>query len=194
MIQLDKHKIIFIKTQRTASTTTAIQLSLHASETDIVSELDQEERFYRARNSEGYHEWTLARDIPYKIRKAHKLFCIEREPVSKCISHYSWLLHNDSSLDFSWEEYLDSALLPIDYFRYTNSKNKLIVNKIIKYENLAQELSDYLPIKLERTILARAIEPQDVTVTDQQREFIYEQFSESNKHTGYSLENISVDK
>jgi hypothetical protein len=68
------------------------------------------------------------------------------------------------------------------------------VNKIIKYENLAEELSNYLPIKLERTIRARAIDPQDVTVTDQQREFIYEQFAESNKHTGYSLENISVDK
>jgi len=191
MIQLEKHGLIFIKTQRTASTAVATALSLHAKETDIVAELDTQETYYRARNSGDYTEWTIARDIPSELTKTHKLFCIEREPVSKCISHYSWLTDKKrpltQRLQMTWTQYINSTLLPIDHFRYTDDDNQLIVDKIIKYENLHEELSEYLPIKLDKNIISRQSNLLDIEVDDELREFIYNKFSESNKHTGYAL-------
>ena len=191
MIQLKKYGLIFIKTQRTASTAIATALSLHAKETDIVAELDTQETYYRARNSEGYSEWTIARDIPSELTKTHKLFCIEREPVSKCISHYSWLTDKKrpltERLQMTWTQYINSTLLPIDHFRYTDDDNQLIVDKIIKYENLHEELSEYLPINLDKKIINRQSNLLDIEVGDELREFIYNKFAESNKHTGYAL-------
>jgi len=191
MIQLEKHGLILIKTQRTASTAVATAMNLHAKETDIVAELETPVYFYRARNSEGYTEWTIARDIPKQLRKTHKLFCIEREPVSKCISHYSWLVDKNrpitQRLQMTWTQYINSTLLPIDHFRYTDDNNKLIVDKIIKYENLHEELSEYLPIKLDKKIINRQSNMIEFEVDDKLREFIYDKFSESNRHTGYAL-------
>jgi hypothetical protein len=87
----------------------------------------------------------------------------------------------------TWTQYINSTLLPIDHFRYTDDNNKLIVDKIIKYENLHEELSEYLPIKLDKKIINRQSDMIDIEVDDKLREFIYDKFSESNRHTGYAL-------
>jgi len=54
-------------------------------------------------------------------------------------------------------------------------------------ENLHEELSEYLPIKLDKNIISRQSNLLDIEVDDELREFIYNKFSESNKHTGYAL-------
>ena len=190
MIILEQPKLIHINTVRTASTSVAVELSTRAKEGDAVSELDSKEHFYLPRERKGVYQYSLARDLTAKQRKQYSVFCIEREPVSKCISHYQWITAQSqltANIDISWEDYLDSTMLPIDDFRYTNGRNSLIVDKIIKYENIKEELNEYLPFKMQFKIHARQSQHQDITVTDQQRELIYHKFKNSNKFTGYEL-------
>ena len=66
-----------------------------------------------------------------------------------------------------------------------------LVNKILKYENLTQdilEVGDYLSIQnLTIKALAKFGFRENIVVTNEQRSIIYDAFEESNLYTGYKL-------
>lgn len=67
-------------------------------------------------------------------------FTIERNPWDKTVSYYH-MYKKRSGGDISFKDFLELDKLPIDRYRYTDSKTELpIVDKIIKYENLHEEL------------------------------------------------------
>ena len=60
------------------------------------------------------------------------------------LSHYHFVRQRYSKYDqnISFEEYLDVADLPYNYTKYTDLDNTIIVDRVLRYENLNEELAD----------------------------------------------------
>src|SRR5467141_499109 len=69
-------------------------------------------------------------------------FCVERNPWDKVLSHYHMHVAREGG-SLSLDDYLVRGKFPINYFRYTDrSGTKIIVDRILRYENLTAELSE----------------------------------------------------
>ena len=152
MLLSHKYKFIFIKTKKTAGTSVEVELNKTMSEKDIVTPIkpshpDHYPRNY-INNENRFFNHMMMKDIkkiiPQQIYKSYFKFCIEREPVEKCLSdffmHKNSSYHNKDRKVISWKEYLNNRRFPIDTNKYINENNNLCVDKIIKYENLESEL------------------------------------------------------
>lgn len=72
-------------------------------------------------------------------------FAVERDPIDKSMSHYwHWKSRFDGKLTF--DEYLDRGDYCLNYPLYTDSKGEVIIDKILSFENLNQELSEVFDI------------------------------------------------
>ncbi len=80
--------------------------------------------------------------VPRDVWNSYFKFCVERNPWDKVLSHYHMhAAREDGSL--SLDEYLARGRFPINFFRYTDrSGRKVIVDRILRYENLGRELSE----------------------------------------------------
>ena len=71
-------------------------------------------------------------------------FCVERNPWDKVLSHYHMHAAREGGL-LSLDEYLARGRFPLNYFRYTDrSDKKIIVDRVVRYENLLAELDEVL--------------------------------------------------
>lgn len=66
-------------------------------------------------------------------------FCVERNPWDKTVSHFQMLKHRSNGT-LSLEQYLNRGDFCINYPLYTNRRGEIIVDEIIKYENLLEGL------------------------------------------------------
>jgi len=66
-------------------------------------------------------------------------FCVERNPWDKTLSDYHMLKFRCGGA-LSLEEYFNKGNFSINYHRYTNYNDNLIVDKVVKYENLSEGL------------------------------------------------------
>src|SRR4029077_14138069 len=80
--------------------------------------------------------------VPADVWNAYFKFCVERNPWDKVLSHYHMhAVREGGSLSFY--DYLARGRFPINYFRYTDrSDREIIVDRIIRYENLLPELGE----------------------------------------------------
>tara|TARA_R110001592_G_scaffold143376_2_gene366132 strand:- start:29177 stop:29863 length:687 start_codon:yes stop_codon:yes gene_type:complete len=77
--------------------------------------------------------------IPRKIWDSYFKFCVERNPWDKTLSHY--YMENDRSGGCtSFDEYIQRAKFCINLPSYTDTDGRLLVDKVVKYESLADEL------------------------------------------------------
>ena len=137
----------------------------------------------------------LKKIIPERVYKTYYKFCVEREPVEKCLSDFfmykNSFYHNKNMENFKWEEYLNAGNFPIDTAKYTDFNNNLCVDKILKYENLESELfliSKKLGFRFTGlNVRAKSGFREKIEVSKEAKLLIYNAFSNSNKHTGYSL-------
>ncbi len=86
----------------------------------------------------------LMKIIPKKTWGEYYKFCVERNPWDKVLSHYHFerQRYKKYDEDISFDEYLSVAELPYDYRRYTNFTGEIIVDRVLKYENLNKELAE----------------------------------------------------
>ena len=78
--------------------------------------------------------------VPADVWNDYFKFCVERNPWDKVLSHYHMHAARESG-SLSLDEYLARGRFPINYFRYTDrSGTKLIVDQVLRYENLLAEL------------------------------------------------------
>lgn len=99
--------------------------------------------------------------IQKDIWNSYYKFCVERNPWDKALSHYHYIRHRSKFCGLSSDEYLKKGLSCINYPRYTEfgGPNTIIVDRIIKYENLTDEFSevfDYLGIPFDGSFGIRA--------------------------------------
>jgi hypothetical protein len=68
-------------------------------------------------------------------------FCVERNPWDKTISHFH-AVKSRQDCNLTFDRYLSNRKFPINFPRYTepNDPQKIIVDKVLRYENLIDEL------------------------------------------------------
>lgn len=145
MIISHKHKFIFIKTVKTAGTSIEIFLSQQCGLSDVVTPVFPHIEPHIARNHEGFYNHMPAYEIRHKIDpqiwRSYFKFCVERNPWDKTLSYYHMMNHRRAhGLEF--KDFLAEKSFPLNYPSYTEpgNPNKLIVDRVIFYENLTKEL------------------------------------------------------
>ena len=150
MLISHKYKFIFIKTKKTAGTSIEIELGKNMGDNDVITPIKPNFEGHLPRNFiyEGYNLFnhisaqSLKKILPKNIFENYYKFCVEREPVDKCISYYFMRKNSPNSSEerkkMTWEDFVNKKRFPVDANFYSY-ENNLIVNKIIKYENLHQK-------------------------------------------------------
>ena len=219
MIISHKYKFIFIKTRKTAGTTIVHNLLKFLGNDDVVSKADQysdQNSSYETKISKflsvlnlkefskkfqknfGPHDSAVKvkKIIGSKIFDNYFKFCVEREPVDKCISYYFMRKNSStSSIDrkkMTWEQFVKKKRFPVDTNLYIED-DKLLVDKIIKYEYLEQELYSILSklglnnFRIENS-KNNSTREKDPLVTYEHKKIIYEKFRSSLKYTNYKFD------
>lgn len=201
-----KHRLIFVKTRKTAGTSIETDLSQRLEDDAIVTPIIPPEPGHVARNyqnAEGkalyfnHMSASLIRDRLGKDRfDSMTRICVEREPVEKCISHFHMLrnsdIHNsDGAYQHSWADYVEEGKFPNDVNHYSEKHDGTrvsLMTHILRYDRLKQDL----PALLEQLGIPgfrltswaksvysknRLVSPEDVTA--QQRAVIYKAFEPS---------------
>ena len=167
MIVSHKHKFIFIKTQKTASSSMEIFFTKHCGAEDIITPLVREQQ--KGQNYRGFNNiksflWevnlygaqkayrnfvsrvkffdhmpaSLAKmRLPSRVWNDYFKFCFERNPWDKMVSYYYWSCRKRKC---SFDDFLEEENYCINYNLYTNNDNQIIVDHIGKYEQLDEEL------------------------------------------------------
>jgi len=155
-----QHKIGFIKTTKTAGTSIEADLAARLEPEAVVTPIfppaaGHEPRNYK--NSTGerlFYNHMTAHDI--RARLGPELFgdiywfCVEREPVAKCISHFHMLKnrHDAHGLPaaerdaLTWPGYIAEREFPVDHHKYVDLDDgqTVIVDEIINFDDLENRL------------------------------------------------------
>ena len=95
------------------------------------------EKFYRHMPA-----FEVKNRVPRDVWNSYFKFCVERNPWDKVLSHYHMHAAREGG-SLSLDEYLARGQFPINFFRYTaRSGRKIIVDRILRYENLLGDLSE----------------------------------------------------
>jgi hypothetical protein len=205
MIVSHKYQFIFIKTTKTAGTSIEVDINKVLGKDDIATPIFPEVKGHQAQNYIINHEIlgeiefvnhmpakTVRKLLGDEVWNRYFKFCVEREPVSKVISHYSMLVnspyHNKDTKNLSFNDYIERKNFPVDTAKYTDNRGRLIVDKILRYESLSKDLentAEYLGFKVNLNAKCKSGFRIDLEVTNEQRSIIYDAFSSSNIFTRY---------
>jgi hypothetical protein len=136
--------------------------------------------------------------VPARVWKTHLKFCVERNPWDKVLSHYHMHAAREGG-SLSLDEYLARGRFPINYFRYTDpSGDKIIVDRVLRYENLLAELSEVfsqLRIPFDGTLGVKAKSeyrtdrrPYQQVFNEEQRTIVEAAFAREIELHGYRFE------
>ena len=79
--------------------------------------------------------------LPSTIWDSYYKFCVERNAWDKTLSHYH--MKRSRSVDsLSLDDYLSRGDFPLNISKYTNDNGEIIVDRVVKYEKLNEELSE----------------------------------------------------
>lgn len=211
MLISHQYRFIFIKTHKTAGTSIEVDLARYLAPEDVVTPIRPPEPGHEARNYDhpgwlmrrilkrNYWNHMPAREVRRVLGRkrfeSYFKFCVEREPVAKCQSLYAMKTRspefNRKDHSLGWQQFLDRGRLPTDAGLYLDEDDTLLVDRILEYENLAEELGEIcvqlgIPFKGLET-RAKSGFSNPVEVTQEQRAQIYAAFARSLPFTGYSL-------
>jgi hypothetical protein len=150
------------------------------------------EKFYRHMPASE-----VQKRVPAEVWNTYFKFCVERNPWDKVLSHYHMHAAREGG-SLSLDEYLARGRFPINYFRYTDrSGAKIIVDRILRYENLLGDLSEVfsqLTIPFEGTLGVAAKSeyridrrPYQQVFNDDQRKIVEKAFAKEIELHGYSF-------
>lgn len=168
MILSHKYKFIFVRTQKTASSSLEVSLSRYCGEEDILAPMDpvaEEQRKKLNVYPRNYHvplskytakEWLrflrgwrltywdhmavkhIKRFIGDEIFNSYFKFCFERNPWDKVISYYYWENRKEKYTDL--DDFLKKKKLCTDFHRYSIN-GELAVDFVGRYENFTEDLN-----------------------------------------------------
>jgi hypothetical protein len=129
-------------------------------------------------------------------------FCVERNPWDKVLSHYNMHAARQGG-GLSLDDYLARGRFPINDFRYMDrSRNKIIVDRIVRYENLLEELGEIfgnlnIPFDGRLGVTAKSDyradrRPYHDVFTDHQRRLVQQAFAKEIELHGYQFQSYST--
>lgn len=178
MIVSHKYKFIYIRCIKTASTSTELALSRICGPDDVITSIDspQDEALRRQIGGRGpqhnlnrdgtirFYGHMSAAGIRSLINEdawaSYYKWCVERDPYDKVISYYDYY-YRDTDDRPPLLEFLEShgaIMRAVNFYRYTINE-KVVVDRILRYEHLATELEQMaaqLGLPAEATMLPRA--------------------------------------
>lgn len=206
-----RHNFIFVKTHKTAGTSIEVDLGRRVEDSAIVTPIIPVVPGHVARNHtdangvQVFYNHMPATEIRDRIgadRFASMFkFCVEREPVDKCISQFHMMrnspIHNQNGhYQKSWAAFCEAGAFPISLPHYCETRDgrpHLLVDEVLRYDRLQTDL----PALMRRlgipdfTLASRAkseySRPTLVTrdqVTEAQRARIYSAFAPTLALTG----------
>jgi hypothetical protein len=136
--------------------------------------------------------------VPVQVWNSYFKFCVERNPWDKVLSHYYMHAARERG-SLSLDEYLVRGRFPINYFRYTDDFGaKIIVDRVLHYENLLAELSEVLSqlnVPFDGTLGVEAKSeyrtdrsPYQLVFNDEQRRIIENALAREIELHGYRFE------
>lgn len=215
------HNFIFLKNVKTAGTSIEVDLSPLAGEDAVVTPIIPPENGHQPRNFTDPQNGTMlfrnhmsAQDIrrligPERFNAMYR-FCVERDPIDKAISQFHMLrnspVHNaDQSYQKDFETFCQDGDFPVDLWRYSeriDGTHRLLVNRVLRYDRLAQELSDVMTnlglttFKLQaraKSSYARKTLIRRDEVTATQRQIILEAYAPTRAATGMTWPDLDWD-
>lgn len=143
MIISHKYKFIFIKTRKTAGTSLEVFFSNICGDQDVVTPIYPKENQHFPRNHERFFNHMSAKKVKSIVGEntwnSYYKFCVERNPWDKVVSQFFW---SGSKLDFN--SFVANSELPVDNSLYLNSGGFLMVDRVLKYEDLDSDLGDVM--------------------------------------------------
>ena len=131
---------------------------------------------------------------PKKVWNSYFKFCVERNPWDKTLSHYH-MVNDNAGGGISFDEYLDKGNFSINSPKYTTPDGAVLVDKVIKYESLMDELEivfQELGIPFDGSLGVRAKSehrkdrrPYQDVFSDKQRDIIETAFAREIEMHGY---------
>mgnify|MGYP001342798797 FL=1 len=134
--------------------------------------------------------------------KDYFFWCVEREPIDKCLSAYAMMknspYHNKGNESLTWDNFLEKGKFPINTSQYFSRPRKLSLNKkilvkqILDYKNIRNTLPIFLKDKfgiegfnLNKSNAKGNLRTSDIPKIDEvnkeQKEIIYKKFRLSNR-------------
>ena len=145
MIVSHAHQFIFIKTLKTAGTSIEVFLSQVCGEQDIVTPILPHVEPHVARNHNSFYNHMPSVEVRKKVGRSvwdsYLKFCVERNPWDKTLSYYHMQNHRQGGT-LSLDAMIDARDFPINYPSYEDADGTLIVDRVLRYERLADDLSD----------------------------------------------------
>lgn len=200
-----KHELIFIKTTKTAGTSIEVDLSQRLEAEAVVTPIIPPVAGHVPRNfQDASGEQVWRNHMPaVEIRdflgdatfRRYTKFCVERDPVSKCISHFHMLRNSPDHYQpwaDSWESYCNKGSFPVDVDKYTSGQD-LLVDHVLRYDRLRDELpallatlgiSDFELTSRSKSNYARPVHVTPDQVTPIQRDKILRAFSKTQEVVG----------
>jgi hypothetical protein len=140
----------------------------------------------------------VQRRVPAQVWNSYFKFCVERNPWDKVLSHY-YMHAARAGGSLSLDEYLARRRFPINYFRYADDSGaKIIVDRVLHYENLAAELTEVfsqLNVPFDGTLGVKAKSeyrtdrrPYQLVFDDKQRKIVDHAFAREIELHGYRFE------
>lgn len=220
MIVSHKYKFIFLKTNKTAGTSIEIALSKFCGPDDIITPIAEEDEEMRAelgyRGPQNYEKKgflskflkkkkrafynhmpasEVKSRIPQDVWNSYYKFCIERNPWDRLLSLYYW--RNKTEPRPSISEFIKSKAplaLKRKGFGVYSINGEVIVDKVCKFEKLAEELEEVRlklgipePLELPRAKSKFRVEKKHYRemLSEADREVIDEMFREEIELMGY---------
>ena len=135
--------------------------------------------------------------LPQHIWDGYFKFSVERNPLEKALSFYNMQLYRNLVADK--DDFFRQNRLPSDWERYGAPHSGPIMDRILRYENLNDELGEVfqdLGIPYSGSLETRAKgnyrakrETYQMTFNDRQRAILEKRYAKECAHFGYSWDN-----
>jgi hypothetical protein len=124
--------------------------------------------------------------VPDAIWNSYFKFCVERNPWDKTLSFFH-MLNASAGGAISFDDFIESNQFPIDFEAYADRHGELMVDAVIKYENLEEGLHEVfasLGLKFDGDLGVRAkadyrpdTRPYSEVFNQQQKDIVAECFA-----------------
>ena len=200
MIISHQFRFIFIKNTKVAGTSIEIFLSSRCPASDVFTPIYPEVEQHQARNYEAGAFFNHMKGSDIKARVSPEIwdsyfkFCVERNPWDKTLSYYH-MENFRAGGQLSLDDYLEHGDLPVNFPKYTDHQGKIIVDRVLRYEQLEQDLGEVftqlgVPFGGSLDVFAKSgyrsdRRPYREVLTPEQAEFISVRFAREIELLGY---------